>query len=128
MNQIVVRIIGGLGNQLFCYAAACRPLLVNNAEFVIDDISCYVHDHEYQCMHLLDRFSIQSRKTTPAVRLEPLPHVYHYLKRALDQRLPFAERSYGTKRVTTSYRACCKSSRMGRFIGKCELSIGANTP
>ena len=32
MNKVIPRIKGGLGNQLFCYAAAHRLFLFNNAE------------------------------------------------------------------------------------------------
>ena len=43
MTAIVIpRIFGGLGNQLFCYAAARRLALVNHAELVLDDASGHV--------------------------------------------------------------------------------------
>lgn len=93
-NKIILRIFGGLGNQLFCYAAARRLALVNDAELVIDDESGFVRDHTYRRQNQLDHFCIQSRKATPAERLEPFSRTRRYLKRRLNRHLPFAERSY----------------------------------
>jgi hypothetical protein len=94
MSKIIVRIFGGLGNQLFCYAAARRLALMNNVELVIDDVSGFERDHDYQRQYQLDHFNIKSRKATPVERLEPFARARRYLKRCLNQRLPFAERSY----------------------------------
>jgi hypothetical protein len=91
---IIPRIFGGLGNQLLCYAAARRLALVNHAELVIDDVSGFVSDHEYQRHYQLDHFNIPCRKATPAERLEPFHRVRRYLKRSWNQRLPFAQRTY----------------------------------
>ncbi len=71
--KIIARIFGGIGNQLFCYAAARRLALVNNAELVLDDVSGFVRDHACQRRYRLDHFNIRCRKATPAERLEPLP-------------------------------------------------------
>lgn len=94
LPKIIPRIFGGLGNQLFCYAAARRLALVNNAELVLDDVSGFVRDHEYQRHYQLDHFNIPCRKATPAERLEPMSRVRRYLKRALNRRRPFKERRY----------------------------------
>jgi hypothetical protein len=92
--KIIPRIYGGLGNQLFCYAAARRLALVNNSELVLDDVSGFVRDHEYQRHYQLDHFNIPCRKATPAERLEPLSRARRYLKRAMNRRRPFEVRSY----------------------------------
>ena len=42
--KVIARIRGGLGNQLFCYAAARRLALVNDAELVIDHVTGFVRD------------------------------------------------------------------------------------
>ncbi len=94
MTKIIPRIFGGLGNQLFIYAAARRLALVNNAELVLDDVSGFVRDHEYLRHYQLDHFSISCRKATPAERLEPLSRLRRYIKRAMNRRRPFEERSY----------------------------------
>jgi hypothetical protein len=93
-SKIVPRILGGLGNQLFCYAAARRLALISDAELVIDDVSGFVHDHVYRRKYQLHHFSIPCRKARPAERFEPFPLILRYLKRRLNQRLPFVERHY----------------------------------
>lgn len=94
MSKLIVRIVGGLGNQLFCYSAARRLALVNNVELVLDDVSGFLYDHDYQRSYQLDHFNISCRKATPAERLEPLQRLRRALKRKWNQRLPFAQRSY----------------------------------
>ncbi len=94
MTKIVVRVMGGLGNQLFCYAAARRLALVNNAELVIDDVSGFAFDDVYQRQYQLDHFSIPCRKATSIERLEPFQRIRRYLKRRFNQRRPLAQRGY----------------------------------
>lgn len=92
--KIIPRIFGGLGNQLFCYAAARRLAIVNNSELVIDAVSGFVRDRNHQRYYQLDHFSIPCRKATAAERLEPFPRVRRYLKRACNRRRLFEERTY----------------------------------
>lgn len=92
--KVLVRIFGGLGNQLFCYAAARRLALANNAKLVIDDISGFDFDIVYQRGYQLDHFSIPCRKATAAERLEPFSRVRRHLKRRWNMRRPFELRSY----------------------------------
>jgi hypothetical protein len=94
MSKIVVRVLGGLGNQLFCYAAARRLALVNHAELVIDDVSGFAYDSEYRRNYQLDHFHISCRKATAGERLEPLQRARRYLKRRWNQHVPFAQRTY----------------------------------
>lgn len=94
MSKIIVRIFGGLGNQLFCYAAARRLALFHNAELIIDDLSGFAYDREYQRRYQLDHFNITSRKATATERLEPLQRVRRYFKRNWSRRLPFERRAY----------------------------------
>lgn len=91
---VIVRMLGGLGNQLFCYAAARRLALINNAELVIDDVSGFVRDYAYQRQYQLGHFNIRSRKATPSERLEPFSRARRYLKRRLGQLLRIENRSY----------------------------------
>ena len=93
-KKIITRIVGGLGNQLFIYAAARRLALVNHAELVLDDVSGFVRDHDYKRQCQLDHFKITCRKATAAERLEPFSRVSRYLKRRWNQSLPFAQRTY----------------------------------
>ncbi|MBF0434244.1 MAG: alpha-1,2-fucosyltransferase [Magnetococcales bacterium] len=93
-SRVITRIFGGLGNQLFCYGAARRLALVNNAELVIDDVSGFVHDTAYQRHYQLDHFAIASRKATPAERLEPFSKLRRILKKKWNKRLSFEQRNY----------------------------------
>lgn len=92
--KIIARIFGGLGNQLFCYAAARRLALVNNAELVIDDVSGFVNDHEYTRQYQIDNFNIPCRKATAAERMEPFSRVRRVLNRKWNSLRPFAQRTY----------------------------------
>ena len=94
MKKVIVRIKGGLGNQLFCYAAARRLALVNNAELVIDDVTGFVRDRKFQRQYALDRFSISARKATAAERLEPFERYHRGFKKYLSRGRPFEERRY----------------------------------
>ena len=92
--KIVARIKGGIGNQLFCYAAARRMALVNNAFLVIDHVSGFVLDHDYQRHYQLDHFSIPCRKATAAERLQPFSRVRRAIKRAHNRLCLFEKRGY----------------------------------
>jgi hypothetical protein len=46
--KVIARIRGGLGNQLFCCAAARRLAVANDAELVIDDVTGLVRDSTCQ--------------------------------------------------------------------------------
>jgi len=92
--KIIPRIFGGIGNQLFCYAAARRLANINNAELVIDCSSGFVRDYVYQRNYQLNHFNIKCREATPAERLEPLSQLRRYFKRAYNRLLIFEKRSY----------------------------------
>jgi hypothetical protein len=62
MNKIFVRIRGGIGNQLFCYAAARRLAYVNNAELILDHRTGFAKDFKYKRKFMLDSFQVPVRK------------------------------------------------------------------
>jgi hypothetical protein len=92
--KLITRIKGGLGNQLFCYAAARRLALVNNAELVIDDVTGFARDRQYRRECALSHFHIPVRKATPAERLEPFERYRRGAMKWLSRRQPFEERHY----------------------------------
>src|ERR1035437_928523 len=94
MNKIVARIKGGLGNQLFCHAAARRLALVNNAELVLDDVTGFIRDRTYKRKYGLDHFNISARKATAVERLEPFERYRRAILKWLSRRKPFAKRRY----------------------------------
>ena len=92
--KIISQIKGGIGNQLFCYAAARRLAIVNGAELVLDDISGFSRDFKYKRKFELDRFNISARKATPNERFEPFPRLRRKLKIGLNNFRPFEKRDY----------------------------------
>lgn len=92
--KVVPRIFGGLGNQLFCYAAARRLAFTTGSELVIDDVSGFEYDSVYGRHYQLDHFSIPCRKATAFERMEPFARLRRYLKRRVNAARPFADRSY----------------------------------
>lgn len=92
-KKIIPRIFGGLGNQLFAYAAGRRLALVNDAELILDHISGFTHD-SYKRHFQLDHFNIPCRKATASERLEPFSRLRRALQRRWNQRKQFERRSY----------------------------------
>ncbi|MCR4308138.1 MAG: alpha-1,2-fucosyltransferase [Candidatus Berkelbacteria bacterium] len=94
MTKVIARIRGGLGNQLFCYAAARRLALVNNAELVIDDVTGFARDCQYQRQYMLDRFEISARKATPVERMEPFERYRRGFAKLASKHHSFYKRKY----------------------------------
>ena len=92
--KIISLVVGGLGNQLFCYAAARRLALVNDAELVINDVTGFARDHVYKRRYQLDHFNIPCRKATPAERLEPFFRFRRPWMRRSNRAVPFEKRRY----------------------------------
>jgi len=93
-KKVIARIFGGIGNQLFCYAAARRVALKNNAELVIDNVSGFTHEDNYPRDYQLNNFSIKSRIATPIERMEPFPRFRRYVCRKYNSLIPFNTRGY----------------------------------
>jgi hypothetical protein len=91
---IVVRLFGGLGNQLFSYSAARRLALVSDGELVIDHITGFQRDKLYRRSYQLDHFHIPCRLASPKERLEPLSRLRRRLLRGWNSLLPFSSRNY----------------------------------
>lgn len=93
-KKVIARMKGGLGNQLFCYAAARRLALVNNAELVIDHHTAFVRDRTYRRSYALDRFNIAARKARPSERMEPFEHYRRKAAKFFWRQRPFHKRRY----------------------------------
>jgi len=91
---VFCRVKGGLGNQLFCYAAARRLALVNDAELVLDDVTGFCRDHIYQRFHQLDNFKIPCRKATATERMEPFERYRRGLLKLSSRKQPFEKKQY----------------------------------
>ena len=92
--SIVIRIKGGIGNQLFMYAAARRLALISNQELLLDDISGFVNDLKYNRRYQLDHFNIPCQKAKSMERLEPFSKARRVLKRTINFFLPFETKNY----------------------------------
>ena len=57
MKVLIVKISGGLGNQLFTFSTARRLAFVNNAILVIDNVSGFKNDQEYNRSYMLNYFN-----------------------------------------------------------------------
>jgi len=93
-RKVVVRLKGGLGNQLFCYAAARRLAWANEAELVLDAVTGFKYDHLYRRTYALGCFRIPARLATPAEQKEPFGRVRRLIARKLSERKQLAQRRY----------------------------------
>ena len=94
MSRIIVRLKGGLGNQLFSYAAARRMALKNNSELVIDCMSGFIKDTHYNRRYELQHFNIKCRFARSSEMLEPFSRIRLRLARLFQQMIQFDKRSF----------------------------------
>jgi hypothetical protein len=69
-GQVVANIFGGLGNQLFCYAAARRLALESGAELVLD-VNFFRSDLRYAREYRLDLFGLPPHRIARSTRVLP---------------------------------------------------------
>jgi hypothetical protein len=92
--KLIVRLKGGLGNQLFCYATGRRLALKSNAELVFDDVTGFKYDHLYKRQYALGAFSIPARMASARERLEPFGRIRRLLMRKASEPLPMSRKRY----------------------------------
>lgn len=92
--KLIARIKGGLGNQLFCYAAARRVALAHDLELIIDDVTGFVRDHTYQRRYGLGAFSIPCRTAAPWERMAPFERGRRAMAKLIARSRPFQNRAY----------------------------------
>ena len=91
---ITARIFGGLGNQLFCYAAARRLALVNDVPLKLDVVSGFVRD-SFARRYLLDRFAVVCEAADEWASFNhPGGRLRRRLVATVNRRLPFESRWY----------------------------------
>jgi Glycosyl transferase family 11 len=93
-HKVILRLIGGLGNQLFSYAAARRLSIKNNAELVLDDITGFLRDEKFKRQYQLNHFNVSSRKANSIERLEPFERYRRGFLKWVSKRKSFIERIY----------------------------------
>ncbi len=76
MKKIIVRVKGGLGNQLFHYAVAKRLSIFNDCNLIIDNKTSFQkYDYLYNREYNLDNFCIKERLANKSERLEPFEKI-----------------------------------------------------
>ena len=93
-DRVIARLFGGLGNQLFIYAAARAVALRNSAELVLDTTSGFESDTLYRRNYQLASFPIAGRVASASERLEPFSRVRRGLLRRVNSRRSFDDRTY----------------------------------
>ena len=92
--KVVACIKGGIGNQLFSYAAARSLALKNNADLVIDAENGFKKDHDYKRTYQLDHFSIPCPRAKYFERFEPFPRLRKKFNRIYNQFFGFGKGVY----------------------------------
>lgn len=87
-NKIIVcRLFGGLGNQLFIYAAARRFSLQYGADLYLDDVTGFGDDTVYRRKFALNNFTAIYQSASKEQRLEPYSQIRRKLARLVSVRL-----------------------------------------
>ena len=94
MKKLILRLTGGLGNQLFAFATARRIAHINDAELILDTETGFQYDHIYKRSYQLAFFSIQARSASAFERLEPFGRVRRLILRKYSEFLPLQKRRY----------------------------------
>lgn len=93
-KKVIPRIFGGIGNQLFCYAAARRMAIVNDAELAIDYESGFKYDYLYKRKYQLDHFTIPCRKINKSESFKPFSRIQRSIIRYINSYIIFEDRRY----------------------------------
>lgn len=95
MRTVVVRMVGGIGNQLFIYAAGRRLAKVNNARLVLDIHSGFIYDVNYKQKYQLENFNLGSDVILADRNSDlVLSRAYRFLFRKINRIMPFSIRKY----------------------------------
>jgi hypothetical protein len=92
--KVVCRLVGGLGNQLFIYAAARRLALSNGARLVVDCSSWFDRDFLYRRTFQLKNFCLPSDVEIEGGEVSNSLRFRRRLGRRLNKILPFGARWY----------------------------------
>lgn len=95
--RVIAKVKGGLGNQMFIYAAARRLAMVNGADLVLDPAIGFVNDL-YGRRYELGRFALAARLATARERLKPFGRWRHAWRRRRALGRPFGTDPYVVER------------------------------
>ena len=94
LRKIVLILKGGLGNQLFSYAAAKRLAVTNNFDLVIDTKGGFINDQTYKRSFQLDHFFTRYREARFLESLRPFQRLRRKIMILLNKYKPLNSRSY----------------------------------
>jgi len=89
---VTVRLKGGLGNQMFCYAAAYALATRNGMKLILDDISGFARDLRYRREFALDAFRVSGTRISLDNAYTCPSRVCHALRGRLTRHRPFQKR------------------------------------
>ena len=92
--KIIARLFGGIGSQLFIYAAARRLAMLNNSELVLDHVRGFTRDADYQRHYQLVHLNIHSRKASESEGLYLFNRFRRKILRSWNQSKSFEQRTY----------------------------------
>jgi hypothetical protein len=98
-NKLICRIKGGLGNQLFCYAAAKRLAIINRCELIIDYKTGFTRDYLFKRKYSLNNFNIKSKLATDSEMLYPYERVMRAIQKYKNKIRRYENRDYITEEI-----------------------------
>ena len=93
-SKLIVRLLGGIGNQLFIYANSKALALKNNAELIIDIKSGFENDYKHKRQCELYHFNLKMNIANKNDRLEPLSKYRRFILRKFNQLFSFENRNF----------------------------------
>lgn len=93
-NIVIPVLFGGLGNQLFIYAAAKRLAIINNAELMLDTESGFIRDFQYKRKYQLENFNIKEKKLLINKRYTFFTRIKRFLLRFFNSKKIFNDSRY----------------------------------
>lgn len=97
MYRITAQVRGGIGNQLFIYAAARRLSFRNNCELILDLDTGFYRDLVYKRKSQLHHFNINLNNVAEKQSTTPLARIWRFIRRLINSKLPLSMRSYITQ-------------------------------
>ena len=92
-KKIILILYGGIGNQLFSYAAVKRLAKINNAKLIVDNKSGFIND-KYKRQYQLNHFSIKARTANYFERLEPFGRFARFFLKFINGFIKFDNKFY----------------------------------
>tara|TARA_A100001011_G_scaffold321415_1_gene342396 strand:- start:251 stop:1162 length:912 start_codon:yes stop_codon:yes gene_type:complete len=93
-KKLILRLKGGLGNQLFCYAFGLVIAKKNNYELILDTKSGFLYDTIYNRKFALNYFKLECREATYSELLYPFSRTRRFLKKYINKNKQLSEMDY----------------------------------